>query len=192
MSSTLWYTPNIAIYRQILSIRVGYYELGCCINSIHSNLWIIALNFDLFRSIIGAMVGCRWRCYGRLKRPPSYQNIVLHQYSRRVQRKLVLVRCYCLLVASYWSDRLPSRLLSWKSGCFLAKSQPGWNLRPPHSIRAGTGVWSLHVFSYKAWEQVLTEIKTKNRGNSYSNLRLDKIGHGQKISTEFLARPTRD
>jgi len=94
MSSTLWYKPNIAIYRQIIPIRVGYYELGWCLNSIHSNLWIIALNFDLFRSIIGPMVGCRWGCYGRLKRPPSYQNIVLHQCSRRVQRKLVLVRCW--------------------------------------------------------------------------------------------------
>ena len=107
MPSTLWCTPNIAIYRQILSIRVGYYELGCCLNSIHSKLWIIALNFDLFRSIIGAMVGCRWGCYGRLKRPPGYRGVGLHRYSRRVQRKVVLVRCYWLLVAWYRSDRLP-------------------------------------------------------------------------------------
>lgn len=173
MSSTLCCTPNIAIYRQILSIRVGYYELGCCLNSIHSKLWIIALNFDLFRSIIGAMVGCRWGCYGRLKRPPSYQNVVLHQYSRRVQRKLVLVRCYCLLVASYGRigcHRGFCHENRQKSGCFSAKSQPGLNLRPPNSIGAGTGVWSLHVFSFKAWKQVLTEIKTKNRGNSYAKI----------------------
>ena len=158
MSSTLWCTPNIAIYRQILSIRVGYYELGCCINSIHSKLWIIALNLDLFRSIIGAMVGCRWGCYGRLKRPPSYHNVVLHQYSRRVQRKLVLVRCYCLLVASYWSDRLPSRLLSEKSGCFAATPQPGWHLSPRNSIAAYTGVWSVPLLSRIAWKQVVIQI----------------------------------
>ena len=50
MSSTLWCTPNIATYRQILYIRVGYYELGCCVNSIHSKLWSVALDFGLFRS----------------------------------------------------------------------------------------------------------------------------------------------
>ena len=101
MSSTLCCTPKITIYRQILSIRVGYYELGCCLNSIHSKLWIIALNFDLFRSIIGAMVGCRCGCYGRLKRSPTYRGIVLYQYSRRVKRKLVLVVSYSLSMASY-------------------------------------------------------------------------------------------
>ena len=112
----LWYPPNIATHRQILSIRVGYYELGCCVNSIHSKLWSIALDFGLFCSIIGTMVGCRWGCYGRMKRPPSYRGIVPYQYSRQMQRKLVLVVCYCLLMASYRPDRLPSnrRHGGWK------------------------------------------------------------------------------